>query len=95
MMWGMSSERVFDPKHSTPAGVVLILGLPMFIETNDDLPPGEFVLVSPSGDMVSSTCHECPPRGSSLTPCCGRSPFEIPAYDRLTVDPAYITCTGR
>jgi len=35
--------------------------------------------------------HACPPGGSSVTPCCGRSPFEMLA-DRMTLDAALVTC---
>jgi hypothetical protein len=40
------------------------------------------------------TVHACPPGNSSLTPCCGRTPFELTRTDRLTYDPAEITCTA-
>lgn len=32
------------------------------------------------------TTHQCPPDGEGLTPCCRRSPFELPLTDRLTLD---------
>lgn len=31
------------------------------------------------------TTHRCPVAGSGLTPCCGRSPLELPLDDRMTV----------
>lgn len=37
--------------------------------------------------------HGCPPDGSGVTPCCGRTPFELPRTDRMSTDPALITCT--
>lgn len=37
--------------------------------------------------------HRCPPKGEGTTPCCGRTPFELPETDRLTVDDALVTCT--
>ncbi|MEU9323243.1 hypothetical protein AB0D91_05425 [Streptomyces canus] len=37
--------------------------------------------------------HGCPPDGSGLTPCCGRTPFELPRTDRMSTDPAAVTCT--
>lgn len=40
----------------------------------------------------SETVHQCPPSGSGLTPCCGRSPFELPANDRITTTPEEVTC---
>lgn len=40
-----------------------------------------------------SVTHACPPRGAGgLTPCCGRTPFELPRTDRMTSDPALVTC---
>jgi hypothetical protein len=36
--------------------------------------------------------HACPPDGSGLTPCCGRTPFELPLGDRISSE-APITCT--
>jgi hypothetical protein len=44
--------------------------------------------------MAAETTHACPKRGSGVTPCCGRSPFELPRTDRLTLDPALVTCTA-
>ncbi|MDX2954571.1 hypothetical protein [Streptomyces caniscabiei] len=40
----------------------------------------------------TETVHACPPDGSGLTPCCGRTPFELPRTDRMTRDPAAVTC---
>jgi len=37
--------------------------------------------------------HGCPPDGSGLTPCCGRTPFELPLTDRISSE-APVTCTG-
>lgn len=36
--------------------------------------------------------HACPPDGSGLTPCCGRTPFELPLGDRISSE-APVTCT--
>lgn len=38
--------------------------------------------------------HGCPPDGSGLTPCCGRTPFELPRTDRMTTDPTEVTCAA-
>lgn len=38
------------------------------------------------------TVHACPPDGSGLTPCCGRTPFELPRTDRISSEPAAVTC---
>ncbi|MEU4256297.1 hypothetical protein AB0B42_00545 [Streptomyces fradiae] len=37
------------------------------------------------------TFHACPPDGSGLTPCCGRTPFELPLGDRISSET--VTCT--
>jgi hypothetical protein len=37
--------------------------------------------------------HGCPPDGSGLTPCCGRTPFELPRGDRISSE-APVTCPG-
>ncbi|MGW1961793.1 hypothetical protein ACWCPD_16130 [Streptomyces sp. NPDC001935] len=39
------------------------------------------------------TVHGCPPDGSGLTPCCGRTPLELPLTDRISSE-APTTCTG-
>ncbi|MFE3326856.1 hypothetical protein [Streptomyces sp. NPDC059176] len=36
--------------------------------------------------------HACPPKGSGVMPCCGRTPFEVPRTDRISVDPFEVTC---
>jgi hypothetical protein len=38
--------------------------------------------------------HACPPPGVYLTPCCQATPFELPRTDRITTDPALVTCAG-
>ncbi|WP_121711616.1 hypothetical protein [Streptomyces sp. E5N91] len=42
---------------------------------------------------ATETVHGCPPDGSGLTPCCGRTPFELPRTDRISSE-APITGTG-
>lgn len=32
--------------------------------------------------------------GEAVTSCCGRTPFELPRTERITVDPALLTCEG-
>jgi hypothetical protein len=39
--------------------------------------------------------HACPPSDDGLTPCCGKTPFEFPATDRMTLDMALVTCQRR
>jgi len=46
-----------------------------------------------SGEGASETVHGCPPDGSGLTPCCGRTPFELPLTDRISSE-APVTCPG-
>jgi hypothetical protein len=36
--------------------------------------------------------HQCPPDSGGLMPCCGLTPFEVPRTDRMTLDPALVTC---
>jgi hypothetical protein len=36
--------------------------------------------------------HQCPPDGGGLMPCCELTPFEVPRTDRITEDPALVTC---
>jgi hypothetical protein len=43
------------------------------------------------GDPV--TVHACPEGDSGATPCCGHTPFDLPG-DRMTLDPALVTCQG-
>jgi hypothetical protein len=42
---------------------------------------------------ATPTVHAGPEDGSAVTPCCGRSPFELPRGDRMTYEPALVTCT--
>lgn len=44
---------------------------------------------------MSEITHQCPPEGSGLMPCCGRTPLQVPDTDRLTLDPALVTCPKR
>lgn len=41
---------------------------------------------------MHSTTHAYPPPDHGTTPCCGRTVFELPIGDRLTSDPAKVTC---
>jgi hypothetical protein len=41
-----------------------------------------------------SPVHACPVGESPVTGCCGRTPFDLPRMDRMTLDPALVTCTG-
>jgi hypothetical protein len=41
--------------------------------------------------LADSVTHACPSSGSSVMPCCGRLPFEVPTTDRITVS-GVVTC---
>jgi len=43
---------------------------------------------------VDSVIHECPPGDEGLTPCCNRTPLQLPGTDRMTVDRSLVTCVG-
>ena len=51
---------------------------------------GEQQNETPEAEVV----HGCPPDGSGLTPCCGRTPFELPLGDRISSE-APVTCPGK
>lgn len=38
------------------------------------------------------TTHMCPAQGELVTSCCGRTPFELPRADRMTLDAQLVTC---
>lgn len=38
--------------------------------------------------------HACPPDGSGLMPCCGRSPIDVPLTERISMDGTAVTCPG-
>ena len=42
--------------------------------------------------IVDEVTHRCPPEGSGTMPCCGRTPFEVPRWHRMTLDPELVTC---
>ena len=48
--------------------------------------------VRKEGRTMTETTHQCPPSGSGVMPCCGLTPFEAPRTDRMTLDPALVTC---
>lgn len=47
----------------------------------------------PPADTGEETVHGCPPDDSGLTPCCGRTPFELPRTDRISSE-VPVTCKG-
>jgi hypothetical protein len=40
---------------------------------------------------AGAVTHRCPPEGSGIMPCCGRTPFEV-LDDRITLDDSLVTC---
>lgn len=36
--------------------------------------------------------HLVPPTGQHITPCCGRSPFDLPRWHRMTLNVDDVTC---
>lgn len=56
--------------------------------------PIDFAL-APVREEPAPLVHLAPPAGSGLTPCCGRTPLELPTSDRITASPSRATCTGR
>lgn len=49
--------------------------------------------VEKDGPVYAEPVHACPPEGSGIMPCCGRTPFEVPLTDRMT-STERVTCTG-
>jgi len=50
----------------------------------------ENVIVSPV--VSTEIIHLCPQADSGITPCCGKTPFELPLTDRLSSNPNFVTC---
>ena len=40
----------------------------------------------------NETTHAAPKAGQAETSCCFKSPLELPIKDRITLDPAKVTC---
>lgn len=41
---------------------------------------------------AGAVLHLAPPKGTGLMPCCGKTPFEVPHADRMTVHRDQVTC---
>lgn len=39
--------------------------------------------------------HACPADGSAVTRCCGLNPFALGRAERMTNDPALVTCQAK
>ena len=48
-------------------------------------------MVAMKNDVIE-VVHHCPEDGHGNTPCCARTPFELPRDDRMSNDPALVTC---
>lgn len=46
----------------------------------------------PVKSMRVEVTHACPGEGEFLTLCCGRSPWDLPRSDRVTLVTAAVTC---
>ena len=46
----------------------------------------------PQPKASSQVTHRCPSPDDNLLPCCGRPLSEVQGKDRVTTDPAQVTC---
>lgn len=46
-------------------------------------------------ESAEAVVHGCPPLGEGFTPCCGRTPFELPMHHPVTTDPGQVTCRDK
>jgi hypothetical protein len=53
-----------------------------------DYPPPPVELLAGAAEVL----HAAPVGGFSFTPCCDRTPQELPPYDRITRRPEEVTC---
>lgn len=81
-------QREVDAKHSADLARIRESERRAVAETRDVIIGLTPVAKSEPDDVV----RRCPPEGSGLTPCCGRTPFELPLTDRMTLDPTLVTC---
>lgn len=68
-----------------------------FQAEEDGLEDAEKLLRSPLPEVQEKDreiVHAFPPAGSGITPCCGRTPFELPRSERMTQVAKLVTCTG-
>lgn len=43
-------------------------------------------------EHFAENVHACPPTGTTVMPCCGRTPLEVPRTDRMTAHRDQVTC---
>lgn len=44
--------------------------------------------------MPDVVTHTCPKNGKITAPCCGKTLFELPRTDKMTLHPERVTCKG-
>jgi hypothetical protein len=59
-------------------------------KTGDDTGP----MAKPSVLAHGAVTHRSPSGDDAEMPCCGRTLAQVPAKDRVTTDPALVTCRG-
>lgn len=72
------AQAVFDTIASVNRGIAEAIGI---------------TLAKPE-EEGPETIHACPLKGSGITPCCGKTPFELPPSDRLTTHQELVTCAA-
>lgn len=84
---------------------VLAIAVPAFIRSRSrpryhalrELEPGWQEVRQVLGDQARDMppVHMCPPaEGEFVTPCCGVTPFDLPAGERITLRREQVTCRG-
>jgi hypothetical protein len=64
-----------------------------FVEVNQCSPESHRLVALSSDQAMIEIVHRCPLEGEGLTPCCGRTPFELdPWGSRMTLDDSLVTC---
>lgn len=54
----------------------------------------DFEVPAPLGFDLAEVVHASPSGDAWATPCCGRSPFELPRSARISADGSEVTCRG-
>jgi hypothetical protein len=54
----------------------------------------DFAAAESNRDLADEVVHMAPSVNKAVTPCCGRTPFELRATDRMTLDQSSVTCRG-
>ena len=48
----------------------------------------------PHAGEIQAVMHACPVGDDWQTPCCGKTPFDLPRRDKLALDGGVVTCNG-